>query len=68
MFRGAAATVTGIFWGMTLLGGPTYVLTRSRKVSATSEVVKHLAVALIVVFISKAIGHWITTHVISKIG
>ena len=64
LFREHAAVAGGIAWGMSLLTVLTYILARHRKVSAMSEVGKHLAVALIIVFISKSIGHWITTHVI----
>ena len=64
VFREHAAAVGGIVWGMSLLTVLTYILARHRKVSAMSELGKHLAVALVVVFVSKSIGHWITTHVI----
>ena len=64
LFREHAAVAGGIVWGMSLLTVLTYILARHRKVGAMSEVGKHLAVALIIIFISKGIGHWITTHVI----
>lgn len=60
----AMATVAGIVWGMTLLCGLTYVLARNRRVSAMSEIGKHLTVALFVVIVSKSIGHWITTRLV----
>ena len=63
LFREHAAAVGGIVWGMSLLSVLTYILARHRKVSAMSELGKHLAVALVVVFVSKSIGHWITAHV-----
>jgi hypothetical protein len=58
------AAAWGIVWGMALLTGLSYVLARHRRVSAVSEVAKHVAVALLVIFVSKGIGHWITAHVI----
>ena len=61
---GAMANVAGIVWGMTLLCGLTYVLARSRGVSAMSEIGKHLTVALCVVIVSKSIGHWITARLV----
>lgn len=64
LFRRHAAAVCGIVWGMALLSALSYVLARHRKVSALSEVAKHVAVALAVVVVSKGIGHWITAHVI----
>jgi len=63
LFREHAAAVGGIVWGMSLLTVLTYILARHRKVSAMSELGKHLAVALVIVFVSKSIGHWITAHV-----
>jgi hypothetical protein len=63
LFPKQAAVVGGIVWGVSLLTVLTYILARHRKVSAISELGKHLAVALVVVFVSKGIGHWITAHV-----
>jgi hypothetical protein len=63
LFQGHAAVAGGIVWGMSLLTVLTYVLARHRKVSAISEVEKHLAVALAIIVVSKGIGYWITAHV-----
>jgi hypothetical protein len=63
LFWPRSAAVCGIVWGMALLSGLSYVLARHRKVSAISEVAKHVAVALVVVLVSEGIGHWITAHV-----
>jgi hypothetical protein len=63
LFRGHAAVAGGIVWGMSLLTVLTYILAWHRKVSAISEVGKHLAVALVVIVVSKGIGYWITTTV-----
>lgn len=46
--------------GMYLSNG---LCTATAFVSAMSEVGKHLAVALIIIFVSRSIGHWITRHV-----
>ena len=62
LFR-AHAAAWGIVWGMLLLTVLNYVLARHRSVSAMSELGKHLAVALVIIFISKSIGLWITAHV-----
>ena len=64
LFREHAAVEVGIIWGMSLLTALTYILARHRKVSAMSEVGKHLAVATVIIFVSKSIGHWVTAHVI----
>jgi len=48
---------------MLLLTVLNYILARHRKVGAMSELAKHLAVALVIIFVSKGIGHWITGHV-----
>jgi hypothetical protein len=63
LFRGHAAAISGIVWGMSLLTALTCILARQRKVSATAEVTKHLAVALVIVLVSKSIGHWINARV-----
>jgi hypothetical protein len=63
LFREHSAPVAGIIWGMSLLAGLTYMLARHRQVSAVSELAKHLTMALVIVFVSKEIGRWITAHV-----
>jgi vacuolar iron transporter family protein len=63
LFRAHAAAVGGIVWGMLLLTVLTYILARHRNVNAMSELGKHLAVALMVIFVSEGIGLWITAHV-----
>ena len=63
LFRKHAAAVVGIVWGISLLTALTYILARHRQVSAMSEVGKHLAVAMVIIFVSKSIGHWVTAHV-----
>jgi len=64
LFRKHVAAIGAIVWGMSLLTVLTYILARYRRVSAISEVGKHLAVALVITFVSKSIGHWIAAHVI----
>ena len=63
LFRAHAAAVGGIVWGMLLLTVLNYILARHRNVGAISELWKHLAVALVIIFVSKGIGYWITVHV-----
>jgi len=46
-------------WGMLLLGTLTYFVARDRGVAPLPEVVKHLAVAVVVIAASRAIGMWI---------
>lgn len=64
LFGERAAVTGGIVWGMSLLTALTCILAQHRKIGALPEVGKHLAVALVIVFVSKGIGHWITAHVI----
>ncbi len=64
LFRGHAATIGGIVWGMFLLTVLTYILARHRRVNAISEVAKRLSVALVIILVSKSIGHWISARVI----
>jgi hypothetical protein len=64
LLRGHAAVIGGIVWGMSLLAALSCFLARHRKVSATAEVAKHLAVAPVIILVSKSIGHWINTRVV----
>jgi len=64
LLRGHAAVIGGIVWGMSLLAVLSCLLARHRKVSATGEVAKHLGVALVIVLVSKSIGHWINARVV----
>lgn len=50
-----------IAWGMLLLAVLTFLVARERHVGAWGEIVKHLLVAVAVVLMSKALGHWIST-------
>jgi len=56
LFREHAAVVVGIIWGMSLPTALTYILVRHWEVSAMSEVGKHLAVAMVIILVSKSIG------------
>lgn len=62
LFRTHVAAIGGV-WGMLLLIVLNYILARYRNVGAMSELGKHLAVALVVILVSKGIGHWITVHI-----
>lgn len=57
------AVVGGLVWGMSLLVVLTWILARYRKVSALSEVGKHLSVAMAIIFVSIRIGRWIAAYV-----
>ncbi|HVO10359.1 MAG TPA: hypothetical protein VMX54_06345 [Vicinamibacteria bacterium] len=50
-------------WGMTLLCALTYLVAKSRGVAPGLEVVKHLAVAIAVIVVSRGIGGWILARV-----
>jgi hypothetical protein len=49
---------------MLLLTVLNYIIARHRNVGAISELGRHFAVALVVIFVSKGIGHWTTAHVV----
>jgi hypothetical protein len=48
-----------VAWGLGLLATLSFLLARARGVAAGPEIVKHCAVALIVLALSRAIGAWI---------
>jgi multisubunit Na+/H+ antiporter MnhG subunit len=50
-------------WGMVLLGTLTYFVARHRGVAPLREVAKHLAVAMVVILVSRAIGARILARV-----
>ena len=56
-------TPAALAWGMALLGTLTYFVARDRGVAPLPEVAKHLAVALVVIVVSRAIGSWILARV-----
>ncbi len=63
LFKGPTTAVVGTVWGLTLLAVLSYLLARTRGVNPVSEIGKHLSVALIIIAVSKVLGHWITTRV-----
>jgi len=58
------AMLWALAWGMALLAVLSGILARHRAVSITSEVGKHLGVALIIILVSKTVGRWIAHHVL----
>jgi VIT1/CCC1 family predicted Fe2+/Mn2+ transporter len=59
----ASLVPVAVTWGLGLLCTLTYLVARSRGASPVVEVAKHLAVALAVILLSRAIGEWILTRV-----
>jgi len=51
--------VVAVVWGMLLLGVLTYFVARERGAAPGIEIVKHLASAIVVIGVSRAIGAWI---------
>jgi hypothetical protein len=59
------ATVWEVAWGLLLLTTLTYILAGYRKVSAVSEIIKHVGVAVAIIMVGQRVGHWIAGHVMS---
>ena len=57
------AAVAGFLWGMSLLTALTWLIARDRNLGVLSEVAKHLAVALVIIAVSRGVGQWITLHI-----
>lgn len=57
------AVLWGVAWGLALLIVLTCIVARYRRVSTLSEVAKHLSVAVAIIVVSQAVGHWIGKHV-----
>jgi VIT1/CCC1 family predicted Fe2+/Mn2+ transporter len=62
-FPGRAAQAVATAWGLLLLGGLIYFLSRLRQVRPWREILKHLLVAIVVVAVSRLLGGWIAAHV-----
>ncbi|HTP85244.1 MAG TPA: hypothetical protein VMQ11_19990 [Alphaproteobacteria bacterium] len=52
----AYAVGASLVWGTALLSGLTWLVARNRGANASAEICKHLAVALAVIVVSRAIG------------
>ena len=50
-------------WGTVLLGTLTYLIARDRRISPAVEIGKHLAAAVVIIGVSRALAGWIVTHV-----
>jgi hypothetical protein len=63
IFSGVNSILASLAWGVLLLVGLTWRVARSRNASVLTEIAKHLAVAGIVVAVSRATGTFINTYV-----
>jgi hypothetical protein len=55
-FSSATAVFGSLAWGIALLTGLTWFVARSRGANVTTEVLKHLTVAAVVIAVSRVIG------------
>lgn len=62
-FSGANAIITSLAWGIMLLVGLTRFVAKSRNANVLTEILKHLAVAGVVVAVSLATGTFISAYV-----
>jgi|SRR3974390_1325620 len=56
VFSSSTAVFVSLAWGIALLTGVTWLVAKSRGANVTTEVLKHLAVAAVVIVASRAIG------------
>jgi len=56
LLSGSLAVLSCLAWGLMLLVGLTYFVARNRDVSVTSELIKHIALAAVVILASGLIG------------
>jgi len=59
LLSGLLAVLACLAWGLTLLVGLTYFVARNRGVSVTTELLKHVALAAVVILASALIGSWL---------
>jgi len=60
VFSSAVAVFASLAWGIALLTWLTWLVARSRGANVTTEVLKHIAVAAVVIAASRAIGIFIS--------
>lgn len=58
----STAVVASVFYGLTMLGGLSYYLAREQGESPARVVGEHLAIALLVVGATHAVGLWVSTR------
>ena len=63
IFSGVNSILASLAWGVLLLVGLTWCVARSRNASALTEIAKHLAIAGIVVAVSRVTETFINTYV-----
>jgi hypothetical protein len=63
VFSSVNAIAASLTWGTLLLTGLTWLVARSREASVLGEIVRHLAVAAVVIAVSRATGTLIATYV-----
>jgi VIT1/CCC1 family predicted Fe2+/Mn2+ transporter len=57
--------VAALAWGLFLLGLLSWMIARQRGVRPIPEIAKHLAVAVVVIFVAQLIGEWIPGLLVS---
>jgi hypothetical protein len=60
IFSSAVAVFASLAWGIALLTALSWLVARSRGANVTTEVLKHIAVAAVVIAASRAIGIFIS--------
>ena len=62
-FSGTKAIISSLAWGFLLLVGLTWLVAKNRNANVLSEIVKHLAVASVVVAVSRITGTLVSTYI-----
>ena len=62
-FSGASRVVVSLAWGILLLIGLTWLVARNRHAGVLAEILKHLAVAAVVIMVTQAIGTYVSIYV-----
>jgi VIT1/CCC1 family predicted Fe2+/Mn2+ transporter len=59
LFELQTAVIVGVVWGLSLLGVASYRLARRQAVTPWRVIGEHLAIALLVIVVTHALGDWI---------
>ncbi len=57
LFSLSTAVIVAIVWGLSLLGGFSYLLARAERVRAWPVIAEHLAIATTVILVTHGLGH-----------
>lgn len=59
------AIIISVIWGLLLLAGLSYCIARTQEIAPWKVIGEHIVIALSVVVITHAVGHWVEQYVVN---